>query len=125
MKPYSIVVPCDCCNPKNQGYRYWGEYKQRVPKGYILNHEGNRHPCPYCSVLGSNQRGTGNRKKYVPHPSHRMTKWRTEILSPNGGEPRFYGVRECLSCGEEEWEHAAGHFLHSLGQPCDVKRRQR
>lgn len=46
----------------------------------------------------------------TPHKSHRMTKWRTEPRSPNGGEPRFYGVRNCTKCGHEQMTHPAGRF---------------
>ena len=53
----------------------------------------------------------------MPHESHQMSKWRTEIRCP-GDEPRFYGVRECLRCGEEELSHPAGHFLEGLLREC-------
>jgi len=96
MDAYTEQQDCDCCK---------GGTKT------LLNGEGHPFTCPYC-------KGTGSQKVKMPHPSHKMTEWRTEILSPTGGEPRFYGVRNCELCGEEEWKHPAGHFLHRLSFPC-------
>ena len=93
-KPYTVLVPCNCCKCS----------------GKIKTYEGNPVNCPYCQ-------GTGKRREQRPHPTHQMTVWRTEIRCP-GDEPRFYGVRECTNCGEEEMQHAAGHFLNQLGFPC-------
>lgn len=49
-----------------------------------------------------------------------MTGWTTEIRAP-AGTPRFYGVRKCKLCGEEEMKHPAGHFMEGLEQPCASK----
>jgi hypothetical protein len=46
-----------------------------------------------------------------------MTKWETDIRAP-AGTPRFYGVRRCRRCGEEEAKHPAGHFLGNLERKC-------
>ena len=78
--------------------------------GKLVNGEGGELRCPYC-------RGTGKREKIVPHPSHKMTIWRCEIRCPCD-EPRFYGVRNCKLCGEEELEHPAGHFMNRLEEEC-------
>jgi DnaJ-class molecular chaperone len=93
-KPYIVLVYCNCCKGS----------------GKIKTYEGNPVNCPYCE-------GTGKRKERQPHPTHQMTAWRSEIRCP-GDTPRFYGVRECVNCGEEEMQHAAGHFLNQLGFPC-------
>jgi hypothetical protein len=76
----------------------------------LLTGEGNPFTCPYC-------KGTGKREIDVVDPSHEMSEWISEILAPCG-EPRFYAVRHCKKCGEEEWDHAAGHFFHGLLRPC-------
>ncbi len=91
---YRVEVPCGACGRT----------------GKILTGEGNPVECPYC-------RGDGKRKVKVPHPSHDMTEWRTEARAP-AGTLRWYGVRECKACGEEEMDHPAGHFLGCLGYPC-------
>lgn len=44
------------------------------------------------------------------HETHRMSKWRAEVRAP-AGTPRFYSVRNCRGCGEEEAKHPAGHFV--------------
>jgi hypothetical protein len=95
MNEYTEIQECGCCKGGTK---------------ILLNGEGNPFTCPYC-------KGTGKREVKVPHPSHKMTEWRTEILVPCG-TPRFYGVRNCDVCGDEEWSHPAGHFLHRLGFPC-------
>ena len=82
--------------------------------GKLINGDGNDFECPYC-------RGTGKKEKTVPHPSHKMTAWRTQVRSPTGGEPRFYGVRNCKKCGEEELEHPAGHFMNRLEEVCGAE----
>ena len=52
------------------------------------------------------------------HPSHKMSKVYTDILSPCG-TPRFYACRECENCGAEQKEHAAGKFMDKeLLKPC-------
>ena len=89
------LVKCDCCNGGKKPFK---------------THEGNVVPCPSCN-------DTGKRKTTVPHPSHKMGKWHTEIRCP-ADTPRFYGVRECKKCGEEEMSHLAGHFLRELLSPC-------
>jgi hypothetical protein len=53
----------------------------------------------------------------IPHSSHSLTKWGSEVRSP-AGEPRFYGVRRCRHCGADELKHPAGHFLDGLLGPC-------
>ena len=77
--------------------------------GTTKTYEGNKLPCPYCS-------GTMRVKRVKPHPSHKMSKWETTILAPSGTE-RFYRIRHCTKCHEEEWK-GNGHFLHGLGKPC-------
>ena len=91
-----ILVECGCC---------------RGGKRPFKNGEGKKVPCPYCD-------DTGKRAEYVPDPSHIMTEWRTEIRCP-GSTPRFYGVRNCKNCGEEELKHPAGHFMEGLIGPCN------
>lgn len=81
--------------------------------GSLKSYEHKPFPCPYC-------KGTGKRTIKVVDPSHRMSKWGSEIITPCG-TPRFYAVRHCTKCGEEEWEHAAGHFFHRLLEPCKGK----
>ena len=93
-KAYTITEPCNCCKGS----------------GKIMTGEGHPIDCPYC-------KGTGQRTQQAVHPSHRMTESETRILAPSG-TPRFYSVRHCEVCGKEEWEHAAGHFLHGLDSPC-------
>lgn len=63
-------------------------------------------------------------KTKKPHPSHRMSKWEVDVRAP-AGTPRFYSVRQCVRCGEEEMKHAAGHFVDRLQQPCAVPPRAR
>ena len=93
-KGYTITKPCDCCKST----------------GKIKTCEGNLVNCPYCR---------GEKEVIVKdvHPSHDMSKSRCEIIAPIS-TPRFYSVRHCISCGKEEWKHAAGHFLHGLNFPC-------
>lgn len=76
----------------------------------IIHGEGNPFTCPYC-------KGTGKREIDIPDPTHEMSEWGTEVRSPCG-TARFYGVRHCVKCGEEELEHAAGHFFNRLLEPC-------
>lgn len=90
-----IQVECDCCKGGKKSF---------------TTAEGLRRPCPYC-------RDRGTRDKHVPDPSHKMTEWRTEVRCP-GSTPRFYGVRNCTECGEEELEHPAGHFMNDLESRC-------
>jgi len=52
-----------------------------------------------------------------PHPSHRMTRWTTDVRAP-AGTPRFYSVRKCRKCEGEEMKHNAGHFIEELCKPC-------
>lgn len=72
--------------------------------------EGHHMICPNCN-------DTGKYEIDVPDSTHKMSEWHTEIRCP-GDEPRFYGVRECLLCGEEELKHPAGHFFGRLLEPC-------
>lgn len=97
MKPYKETIDCSICETT----------------GFIFTPEKIKLECPCC-------RGRGKRQISVPHPSHKMTDWRTEILAPCG-TPRFYGIRHCINCELEEWKHAAGHFLHNLDYPCKCK----
>lgn len=94
VKPYTVLVPCNCCKEV----------------GTILTGEGRPVPCSYC-------KGAKQREQKRPHPSHEMTDFKSEIRCP-GSEPRFYSVRECKACGQEEMRHAAGHFMERLGYPC-------
>ena len=59
-------------------------------------------------------------RKRFPHPSHRMSKWEIEVRCPCS-TPRFYRVRHCQRCGEEEAKHPAGHFYHTLLKKCTGK----
>lgn len=59
----------------------------------------------------------------APHRSHRMVRWETDIRAP-AGTPRFYRVRSCTRCGEEEAIHAAGHFRGRLDEPCGAPRSE-
>src|ERR1039458_4841516 len=94
---YSLLRKCDCCKGS----------------GILLTGEGNPVDCPYCH-------GAKKREYFYPHPSHHMTKWRTEIRQP-GATARFYGVRECRVCKLEQLDHPAGHFMGQLGFPCKGK----
>lgn len=98
MEAYTETIECICCQGGRRPLRY--------PEGGIA-------VCPCC-------KDTGVRQVQVPHPSHEMTEWRTEIRAP-AGTPRFYGVRECTACGGEEMQHPAGHFLNRLSFPCTGK----
>ena len=91
-----VLVECTCCEG--------GKKPFKTAEGKVVK-------CPYCQ-------DTGQRTKTVPHPSHDMGEWRSEIRCP-GDEPRFYGVRSCKKCGEEELEHSAGHFLDGLLVECN------
>ncbi|MFH1547118.1 MAG: hypothetical protein ABIC57_01375 [bacterium] len=72
--------------------------------------EGHHLICPYC-------KDTGKREIDIPDSTHKMSEWRTEIRSPCG-TGRFYNVRECKICGEEELQHPAGHFFNNLLSKC-------
>ena len=63
------------------------------------------------AILSSRKR----MKEYLNsvHPSHDMTKWRDEIMSPVG-TPRFYNYRECKKCGGEQYYHSAGKFIDRI-----------
>lgn len=92
VKGYTVEVPCYC------------------KTGYIKTPEGIKVPCAYC-------KGTKIRIERTVHPSHNMTNKRCEMIAPCG-TPRFYTVRNCKVCLREEWQHAAGHFLHGLDFQC-------
>lgn len=62
--------------------------------------------------------------KQVPHPSHSLTKWVNEVRAP-AGEPRFYDVRHCRRCMQEELRHPAGHFVEGLLSRCAVAPRKK
>lgn len=94
-KPYSITIQCSCCKGK----------------GKIRNGENRPMECPYCH-------GAGTRDEPAPHPSHKMTDWQSEIRCPCD-TPRFYSVRTCSVCGQEEMRHAAGRFMERLRFECD------
>jgi hypothetical protein len=105
-----LLVKCTCCT--NPVLRKRADYvKAKVPRFHLLGGEGQILKCPYCN-------GTGKMKKTVPHPSHKMPrKWRSTIIAPCG-EPRFYAVRACRLCGEQEFESNSGHFLDGLLSIC-------
>jgi len=113
---YKITKRCECCAPKGKPRTQKcmcsdGVMRRKTaPIGKILTYEGNLVDCPYCDE-------TGKRHLSAPHPSHKMSKRRTEIRCP-GSTERFYSVRHCIKCGREELEHAAGHFLNGLDFPC-------
>lgn len=95
-----IKVKCTSCNGGKRKFCY--------PESRV------EYNCPYCN-------GTGLKTEKVPHESHKMTRWRTDIRSPLG-TPRFYRVRRCKVCHEEETRHPAGHFIEELEKPCSGKR---
>lgn len=54
-----------------------------------------------------------------PHPTHPMGKWFSDIRCP-GSTERYYEVRVCTACGEEELRGNA-HILgegNALTRPC-------
>lgn len=55
-----------------------------------------------------------------PAAGHRMREEEhPRPMAPSGGEPRFYGVRKCLRCSAEQYEHPAGKFMDDeLQTPC-------
>lgn len=93
--PYFEMETCDCCRGV----------------GKIKNGEDVPTACPYCRDT------PGQRKIRKPHPSHKMSEWRSEIRCP-GATERFYSVRDCSECGMEEMRHAAGHFMEKLQMQC-------
>lgn len=96
------TIPCHCTTSKNKAVFYNGKLK--TPEGNWIN-------CPYCH-------GTKEKTIEIPHSSHKMSKWTTEIRCVSS-EPRFYRVRSCKVCGLEELNHAAGHFLNGLTNECE------
>lgn len=98
-KPYTERQKCSCCKGKGS---------------ITKNSKGEPIPCAYCD-------GEGERDIVLPHPSHVLTKWRSEIRSPCG-TARFYSVRNCSECGAEESQHPAGHFC-GLAYPCKGKKK--
>lgn len=109
--PATKVVKCSSC--KGTGCLWTGASHTGSP---MVDRFGERVKCPYC-------RGEKRRTITVVHSSHRMTEKRCEIIAPCG-TPRFYSVRNCTRCGLEEWEHAAGHFLHGLQYRCKLSREE-
>jgi len=89
-----------------------------ISKGRVslLDHGNGPIPCPYCSKKNE-KRGSGYKTVVAIHPSHKMTKFKAEILAPCG-TPRLYAVRYCKECRKEEQMHVAGHFLNGLQYPC-------
>lgn len=54
-----------------------------------------------------------------PHPTHPMGEWFSDVRCP-GSTERFYDVRACTACGEEELRGNA-HILgegNALTRPC-------
>jgi hypothetical protein len=92
------IIKCQCCNG--------GKRPMTYP-------HGGHCICPYCQ-------DTGSREIDVVDKTHKMGKKSSQIMSPNGGEPRLYTVRVCKKCGREEWLAAAGKFFNGLLQPCGV-----
>ena len=90
-----ITEPCNACD---------GGKRQ------MINGDGKPMVCPYC-------KGKHVRERDIPDETHVMSEWRTEVRCP-GDTPRFYGVRNCVNCGEEELQHPAGHFFGKLLKPC-------
>jgi hypothetical protein len=57
-------------------------------------------------------------KSFEPHPSHRMTEWRSTVVTITETS-RFGRIRQCENCGAEEAETVCGHAAHEeLGEPC-------
>lgn len=46
----------------------------------------------------------------TPDPSHKMSKWQTDVRAP-AGTPRFYSVSSCKLCGAEMIKHPAGERM--------------
>lgn len=99
------VVKCSSC--AGTGVMWTGASHTGRP---MVDKHGVTVKCCYC--LGARKRTIT-----VVDRSHRMSKWRSEVIAPCG-TPRFYSVRHCSRCKREEWEHAAGHFFHGLEFPC-------
>lgn len=60
-------------------------------------------------------------RDWIPHKSHAMGKEYSDIRSPTGNSPRFYGVQECKKCGGEVLSHPAGRFADFiLRRECEV-----
>ena len=53
------------------------------------------------------------------HKSHKMSRWRKQILAPAQTTPRLYTVRHCMFCNAEEAHHLVAHFVENkLYRPC-------
>jgi len=94
-------VPCNACKGGKRPLNY---------------PEGGHLICPYC-------KDSGRREVDVPDITHKMSEWKTEVRCP-ADTPRFYAVRYCIRCGEEELKHPAGHFSGNLLKPCGIKEKQ-
>jgi len=46
-----------------------------------------------------------------PHPSHKMTKWESTIVTLISTS-RFGEIRKCKNCGAEEARTVCGHAMH-------------
>lgn len=58
------------------------------------------------------------RRRINIHPTHRMTKWRSTIVTIIA-TPRFGRLRECKKCGLEQAETGQGYFTNGpLLSPC-------
>lgn len=52
------------------------------------------------------------------HPTHKMTEWRSTIVTLISTS-RFGEIRKCSDCGAEEAKTVCGHAMHDeLKQPC-------
>lgn len=66
----------------------------------------------------SNARGK-TAKEYKPHKSHKMTEWRSTIVTLLETS-RFGSIRECEVCEAEHAQTACGEAHHpELDRPCE------
>lgn len=59
-----------------------------------------------------------------PHPSHKMTDWKSSLVVHSSGSSRFGKIRECEFCEGEEIESIGGKECHEiLKDPCPFRDR--
>lgn len=60
-------------------------------------------------------------KKTRIHPTHKMSKWRSTIISTANSD-RFGRLRKCVKCGAEQASTVTGTHAHDeLRKPCTDK----
>jgi hypothetical protein len=78
-------------------------------------------PCPVCQARSSLAAPAGSahdRRDSRIHPSHKMSAWRSTIISTANSD-RFGELRECLNCGAEQASTVTGSHSHDeLRKPC-------